>query len=161
MAEEEAPPSRSVFVRFPEAQPRGQRDVEAIFSPIGTIRSIRVMQGVAFVRYQDTRSAIEAREKLNGATVNDLKLHVSFNKASRLLSIERYPPHNHRNVIATLNEQFSRFGTVRWIDLSNERHDAWVFMRSDEDAARAVHALQGFMVNDWNWKWEIEFHKVR
>lgn len=82
MPEEYLPPNKIIIIReFPETY--GKDELTGAFARFPGFKEVRLVpgrQGIAFAEYQDETGAIAAREAMNGQTLAEKTIRVTFQR---------------------------------------------------------------------------------
>ncbi len=159
------PPTRQLFVTFRGSYPRDERDVEAFFNNYQNFH-IKLLQNhdAAFVNFDDIRDAKDAFQRVHQKKIGRTTCDVKYNKPSRSLCIAPIPAHiTNEQAIAISTPVFSKFGapSVKILEQTKRGRSLLVNFEEVNAAIAATRDLQEHVVVENNWKWDIEFYRVR
>ncbi len=160
------PPTRQLFVTFRGDYPRDERDVEAFFKNYPRENfHIKLLQNhdAAFVNFDDIRDANDAFQRIHNKQIGRTICDVKYNKPSRSLCIAPIPSHiTNGQAIAISTPIFSRFGapSVKILEQTKRGRSLLVTFEEINAAIVATRELQEYVVEN-NWKWDIEFYRVK
>ncbi len=160
------PPTRQLFVSFRGSYPRDERDVEVFFKNYPRQKfHIKLLQNhdAAFVNFEDIRDAKDAFQRVHEKKIGRTTCDVKFNKPSNSLCIAPIPSRfSSEQAIAISTPVFSKFGTldsVKILEQAKRGRSLLVTFVEENAAIAATRELQEHIEN--NWKWDIEFYRVR
>ncbi len=161
------PPTRQLFVTFRGDYPRDERDVEAFFKNYPRENfHIKLLKNhdAAFVNFDDIRDAKDAFQRVHEKQIGRTTCDVKFNKPSNSLCIAPIPSRiSSEQAIAISTSIFSKFGkldSVKILEQTKRGRSLLVTFVEVNDAITATQELQEHIVEN-NWKWDIEFYRVR
>nr|GMD20124.1 polyadenylate-binding protein 6-like [Ipomoea batatas] len=143
--------------------------LESIFSKYGLIVSCKIAEEengkskcYGFVQFETQNSAISAISALNGAVFEGKELHVSTFKKKEERVMDAFNEQKFTNLYVKnfgvnmtedlLREKFSRYGNVKSAvimrdEQGNSKGFGFVNFDSDEDARKAIEALNGQLID--------------